>query len=181
MAATTLKTTIGLLALAGACSNTATAEPYAELAHASNARTTDRNLGRNFLHLGWSTDVWRASAGVYIAGEEACFGSWTVGRTLLRGRWEATLTAHSGGSCELDGREVPFERNLGLCATRLFVARSAWDAGIGGCLWRQSDYTTGNFATALDDPLFVEQESPQPTAFLMIRWNVSHTIGRRDR
>jgi hypothetical protein len=143
---------------------------FAELAHASNGRTTDRNLGRNFIHLGWNfPNDWMVSGGIYIAGEETCFPSATVGRHFARGRGQVTLTSHDGGVCALDGRRERFEPNSGLCAAWLFADMPLWSAGIGGCLWRQSDYTTGNWDTS---QLFaVEHRSPQVTGQLMIRWH----------
>jgi hypothetical protein len=165
-----------LAALAcGACGATldANAEPlgaFVELAHASNGRTTDRNLGRNFIHFGWNfRNEWMLSGGFYVAGEETCFQSATIGRHFARGRWQATWTSHEGGICALDGRHERFEPNSGLCAAWLFADMPLWSTGIGGCLWRQSDYTTGNWDTS---QLFaVEHRSPQLTGQLMIRWH----------
>lgn len=142
---------------------------FAELAHASNARTTDRNLGRNFVHVGWNfPNDWMVSGGFYIAGEETCFQSATIGRRFARGRGQATLTSHEGGTCALDGRHEPFEANSGLCAAWLFADTPLWSAGMGGCLWRQSDYTTGNLNPSR--PSAVEYRSPQLTGQLLIRW-----------
>jgi hypothetical protein len=137
--------TLPLAALACGATFAHAAPPggFAELAHASNGRTTDRNLGRNFVHVGWNfPNDWMVSGGVYIAGEQVCFQSATVGRGFARGRGQATLTSHAGGICALDGHPQHFDPNSGLCATWLFADTPLWSAGMGGCLWRQSDYTT---------------------------------------
>ena len=148
----------------------APAGAFAELAHASNGRFTDRNLGRNFIHVGWNfRNDWMLSGGVYIAGEQACFPSATVGRRFARGRGQATVTSHEGGICTLDGHREHFEPNSSLCAAWLFADTPLWSAGMGGCLWRQSDYTTGNMNPG--QPITVEHRSPQLTGQLLIRWH----------
>jgi hypothetical protein len=164
--------TLPLAALACGATFAHAAPPggFAELAHASNGRTTDRNLGRNFVHVGWNfPNDWMVSGGVYIAGEQVCFQSATVGRGFARGRGQATLTSHAGGICTLDGHPQHFDPNSGLCATWLFADTPLWSAGMGGCLWRQSDYTTGNVNPS--QPLTVEHRSPQLTGQLLIRWH----------
>ena len=146
---------------------------YGEFAHASNARTTDRNLGRNFVHVGWDFANGNiVSGGAYIAGESHCFESLTFGRKLVQGRWEASLTVHGGGICSIDGRQVPFKRNLGLCATRQLQFHQRWSFGIGTCLWQNADYTIGNLAVHYD-PLSIIDDGLQLTAKLLIRFKMS--------
>jgi len=104
MARTVFAALVAFLAAASLAPDRAAAEPYAELAHASNARATDRNLGRNFLHVGWTlADAWRISGGVYIAGEETCFESLTVGRHSSMNR-RAVCKSHSSRTKSRSGR-----------------------------------------------------------------------------
>jgi hypothetical protein len=146
---------------------------YTELAHASNARATDRNLGRNFVHFGWRFPRGLLlSGGSYIAGEQHCFGSVTLGHTFAEERWQMTLTVHDSGICGIDDNRVSFEANYGFCTTRLMLQRPRWNVGIGGCLWRYADYTIGNLRIP-EDPLSAEAVNAQLTGNVVIRFNPS--------
>lgn len=145
---------------------------YAEGAHASNAGTTDRNLGRNFVQVGWAFPSGVVvSGGVYLAGEEPCFESLTLGWGFARGRWQVAFTGHDGGICAVDSRQVPFERNVGLCGTRQLRFARRWSFGIGGCLWEHADYAIGDLAVP-EFPLSVMYDGPQLTAMLILRFSV---------
>ena len=152
---------------------------YGEIFHASNARTTDRDLGRNFVHVGWGfANGFMVSGGAYFAGEKHCFESLTLGKEFAQARWQATLTAHRGGICSVDSRQVPIKQNIGLRASRQLRIRPRWSLGIGGCLWQQPDYAIGNL-TRPDHPLSVKDDGIQLTAMLLIRFNL--TGGRSGR
>ena len=145
---------------------------YAEVAYASNAGATDRNLGRNFAQIGWDFGKGVViSGGTYFAGEEHCFGSLTLGRKLAQGRWQVSLTAHEGGICSVDSRQVPFESNLGFYGTRLLQARPRWSVGIGGCLWEHADYAVGDLAIP-ENPLSTIDDGLQLTAQFLLRFKL---------
>ena len=145
---------------------------YAEGAHASNAGATDRNLGRNFVQVGWGfANGIVISGGVYLAGEERCFESLTVGWGFSRERWQLALTGHDGGICAVDSRQVPFQRNVALCATRQLHFTRRWSFGIGGCVWEHADYSIGDLAVP-EFPLSVIDDGPQLTAMMLLRFSL---------
>jgi len=154
---------------------------YAELAHASNARATDRDLGRNFVHVGWGfANGIMVSGGTYFVGEESCFKSLTLGRKFAQERWQVSLTGHDKGICAIDSRQAPFNRNIGLCATRLLPFHPRWSFGIGGCVWQRPDHAIGNLADPVN-PLSVVDDGPQLTAMLLIRFSLSREQSGRTR
>jgi hypothetical protein len=154
---------------------TASAERlFADLpAHSSTGNVTDRNDGRNFLHLGWRfPNGFMISGGSYAVARKHCFESLTIGKTFRDARWDATLTGHGGGSCSLGNEVVDIERNLGACGTRLVPVKRWFTFGIGACLWDHGDYAVGNYVSK--DPVEIQDERVQLTAMLLLRFNITH-------
>jgi hypothetical protein len=145
--------------------------------HASTAKLTDRDLGRNFVQLGWRFPAgFMLAGGAYFAGSKHCFQSLTLGRTFARERWQISLTGHGGGWCEIDNRRVRFDRNAGLCTGRLFAFRPRWSFGMGGCVWRHGDYAVGNLALS-DHPTSVVADGLQLTGLLLLRFSFEAVPG----
>jgi hypothetical protein len=169
------------VATLGVATEAVAQSPYFELAHASNADMTDRNLGRNFVHAGWQfSNGFMVSGGSYLAGSQHCLGSLTAGGTLPGERWQVTATAHEHGRCNIDGRRIRFSGNTGLCGTRLLTVRTVSKFGLGLCLWREADYTVGNYLVP-NNPYFVKKEGPQITAHLLARFAVPRRPAADER
>ncbi|MDH5512929.1 MAG: hypothetical protein OEY27_06940 [Gammaproteobacteria bacterium] len=161
---------LACLVLLTATTRATAGDLFLELAHASNARITDRDLGRNFVHLGWQFPRgFSVSGGTYHPGESHCFWSLTLGQSLLQHRWQVAVTAHNGGICSIDGSLVPFDSNFGVCMNRQLIDRPRWTVGIGGCLWQRADYAVGDI-TNPNNPLSLKDANGQPTGSFVIRF-----------